>query len=118
MSGHPAPDASCVGVAKGFVTTAKDSGVMLNLRVSPGAAKTAFAGLYGDSAIKLRVAAPPENDRANAAATDFLAETLGVARNHMEIIVRGCTSRDKVVLIQDSTLDAVEARILRAVGER
>lgn len=118
MSGHPAPDASCVGVAKGFVTTSKDSGVLLKLRVSPGAAKTAFAGLYGGPAIKLRVAAPPENGRANAAATDFLAETLDVARNHVEI-VRGCTSRDKVVLIRDTTPSAVEARILRAaVGER
>lgn len=117
MSGHPAPDASCVGVAKGFVTTAKDSGVLLKLRVSPGASKTSFAGLYGDSAIKLRVAAPPENGRANAAATDSLGEALDVARNRVEI-VRGCGSRDKVVLIRDTTPSAVESRILRAVGER
>ncbi|MGI8866594.1 MAG: DUF167 domain-containing protein [Rubrobacteraceae bacterium] len=117
MSGPPAPDAFCVDVAKSFVTTAKDSGVLLKLRVSPGAARTAFAELYGDSALKLRVAAPPENGRANAAASDFLAEALDVGRNRVEIL-RGAASRDKVVLIQDSTLDAVETRILRTLDER
>ncbi len=117
MSGHPAPDASCVGVAKGFVTTSKDSGVLLKLRVSPGAAKTAFAGLYGGPAIKLRVAAPPENGRANAAATDSLGEALDVARNRVEI-VRGCRSRYKHVQNKNTTPSAVESHILRAVGER
>ncbi len=107
MSGHPAQDASCVGVAKDFVTTANDSEVLLKRRVSPVASETAFAGLYEDSATKLRVATPPENDRVNAAANVLTG-----------VIVRLGAPRDKVALIQDSAPDVVETRFLRALGER
>jgi uncharacterized protein YggU (UPF0235/DUF167 family) len=47
-------------VSRGFITSTKD-GLLLNLRVSPGAKHTSI-----ESAIRLRVAALPEDGKANA----------------------------------------------------
>jgi len=102
-------------VARGFVSAARNGGSLLNLRVSPGAANTAFAGMYGDSALKVRVVAPPEDGRANVAVTGFLAESLGVARSDLEV-VRGGASRDKVVRGADVAPETVEARIRRVMN--
>jgi uncharacterized protein (TIGR00251 family) len=85
-------------VSKGFVTTAKE-GTLLNLHVSPGAKRTTVEGLYGESAIKLKVAAPPVDGRANAEVERFLSKLLGVPRSDVTII-RGVSGRDKTVLVR------------------
>lgn len=100
-------------MAEDFAAPSKD-GTFLKLRVSPGASNTAFAGLYGEDAVKLRVAAPPENGRANAEATRFPAESLGVSRSGVEV-VRGGGSRDKIVLVRDKSPGAVRDCISRAI---
>lgn len=102
-------------MARGFVSEAENGGALLNLRFSPGAADTAFAGMYGETAVKVWVAAPPEDGRANAAVVRFLAESLGVARSSLEV-VRGGGSRDKVVLVADVAPETVEARIQRILN--
>jgi uncharacterized protein len=86
-------------VSKGFLTAAKQ-GTILNLRVSPGAKRTSIEGPYGENAIKLKVAAPPADGKANAEVERFLAELLDVPRSDVTI-VRGATSRDKQVLIRN-----------------
>lgn len=54
-----------------------------------------IVGLHGD-ALKIRIAAPAVDNKANAALIEFLSETLGVARS--VITVRhGATARRKVV---------------------
>lgn len=77
----------------------------IRLRVIPGAGQPAVVGRYGD-AWKLRVAAPPERGKANDAALELLAETLGVAAADVRIVA-GHASRDKTVEI--SGLGAEEA---------
>ena len=57
-------------------TASGKGGTFLKLRVSPGASDTAFAGLYGESALKLRAAGPPEKGRTNTELTRFLADLL------------------------------------------
>jgi uncharacterized protein (TIGR00251 family) len=59
-------------VSKGFFTPTKD-GILLNLRVSPGAKRTSIEGPYG-AALKLKVAAPPVGGKANAEVERFLAK--------------------------------------------
>ena len=86
-------------MSKGFLTAAKE-GTLLNLRVSPGAKRTSIEGPYGESAIRLKVAAPPVNGKANAEVERFLAELLDVPRSDVTII-RGATSRDKQVLVRN-----------------
>jgi uncharacterized protein (TIGR00251 family) len=85
-------------VSKGFLTPTKD-GTLLALRVSPGAKRTSIEGPYGERALMLRVAAPPANGRANAETERFLAGLLGLSRSDIAV-VRGASSRDKVVLVR------------------
>ena len=71
---------------------------MLALHVQPGARRTAVAGRHG-AALKIRLAAPPVEGRANAALRAFLADAFGVPLRNV-VLVRGETARDKVVRIE------------------
>lgn len=67
------------------------------MHVQPGAKRTEFVGLHGE-ALKLRLAAPPVEGKANAALQVFVAEYFGVARSAVSL-VSGETSRQKVVRV-------------------
>jgi len=67
----------------------------LTLHIQPGAKKTECAGEYGD-ALKIRLAAPPVDGKANAALLEFIADRLGVAKSAVTL-KSGQTSRRKVV---------------------
>jgi hypothetical protein len=70
-------------------------GVLLGVRVSPSARRTALRGVYGDR-LKVSVSAPPEDDRANQELTEALAKWLEVPRNSVRLEV-GHRSRDKII---------------------
>ena len=74
-------------------------GVTLSLRVQSGAGKTEPAGRYGASALRLRVAAPALDGRANKACAKFLAKALGVPVGAVSIL-HGEFSRDKVIRVR------------------
>ena len=86
--------------------------IRLNLRISPGAGRSAVVGRHGD-AWKLRVAAPPERGRANASVVSLLATSLEIGRPDVRI-VSGTVSRDKVVEIVGLTLEEAEQRLASA----
>ncbi len=69
----------------------------IEVRVQPNARSTGFAGRHGD-ALKIRVAAPPLDSRANALLIDFIAEKLDVPGSRVSIS-RGQKSRSKVVTV-------------------
>jgi hypothetical protein len=71
--------------------------LVLTLHVQPGAARTAVAGRHGD-ALKIRLAAPPVDGRANDELLRFLAEAFAVPQRAVTL-VRGATSRQKCVAI-------------------
>lgn len=71
--------------------------LLLTVHVQPGARRSEVAGVHGD-AIKVRLAAPPIEGRANDELVRFLAQAFGVAQRQV-VIVRGETSRRKVVRI-------------------
>jgi uncharacterized protein len=75
-----------------------DDAIELRLHVQPGAKRTEVAGVHGD-VLKVRLAAPPVEGRANEALVHFLAESFGVTLKQV-IIVRGETSRRKIVRIE------------------
>ena len=83
------------------------------MRVSPGARREGVLGLYG-TRLKLAVAAPPDKGRANRAVEDLLARLLGV-RPQDVTVVKGGTSRDKVLRVHGVTVQAVE-RLASATG--
>lgn len=72
--------------------------VELALHVQAGAKRTEVAGVHGD-ALKLRLAAPPVEGRANAALIAFISEAFGVPQRQVQI-VRGEMSRQKVVRVE------------------
>ncbi len=74
---------------------AGDGIITLTLHIQPGAKKTEVAGLYGD-ALKIRLAAPPVDGKANAALIGFVADRLGVAKSAVSL-KSGQTSRRKVL---------------------
>jgi len=72
-------------------------GVVLDLSVVPGAKRTEAVGLH-DGALRLRLAAPPIEGRANEALAAWLADQLGVPRKSIELL-RGASSRRKQVAL-------------------
>ena len=69
----------------------------MTIHVQPGASRSGLAGEHGD-ALKVRIQARAVEGAANAALTDFLADTLGVARRQVRLL-RGDKSRRKVLWI-------------------
>lgn len=82
----------------------------MKLRVSPGAKSTAIKGLYGEGAIRLSVAAPPVEGRANAEVERYLARLFGLSRLEVAV-VKGAPSRDKLVCVRGSSPDEVRTRL-------
>jgi uncharacterized protein (TIGR00251 family) len=78
----------------------------LKLRVVPNAKRDEVVGEYGD-AVKIKIAAPALEGKANEAVLEFIAEELHVHRRNVTLIT-GEKSRDK--LIEITNLDAAEAR--------
>jgi uncharacterized protein len=86
--------------------------IKLTLRVSPGARRSRVVGRQG-TAWKIRVAAPPEDGRANDALVRLLAETLDLPRRDVEI-VSGHGARDKIVALAGIGPDEIERRLASA----
>jgi uncharacterized protein (TIGR00251 family) len=76
--------------------------LVLTLHVQPGAKRTEIAGAHGD-ALKIRLAAPPVDGKANAALVRYLAGAFGVPMRQVTL-VRGDSSRQKVLRIERPVL--------------
>jgi hypothetical protein len=80
-----------------WLRQAADGSVTLSLHIQPGASRTEAAGLYGE-ALKLRLAAPPVDGKANTCLIAFLADFLDLPKSRVEL-VSGASSRQKRVRI-------------------
>jgi len=76
--------------------------LVLTLHVQPGAKHTDVAGVHG-SALKIRLAAPPVDGKANAELRRYLADAFGVPLRNVTL-VRGEASRQKMVRIEAPSL--------------
>jgi len=76
--------------------------VTLSLRVTPNAGSDRIEGRElradGEAVLRLRVAAVPDQGKANAAAVALLAKALGVPKSAIRLVA-GETARSKVVEI-------------------
>ena len=75
--------------------------VVLMLHVQPGAKRTEVAGIHGegeDARLKIRLAAPPVDGKANAELVRFLATVFGVPQRAVALL-RGESSRQKTVRV-------------------
>jgi uncharacterized protein (TIGR00251 family) len=89
--------------------SAVEKGVRIQVRAQPGARKSEIVGPHGD-ALKIKIAAPPEDGKANTELEEFLAARLGIAKSHVSVI-SGHASRSKGVLIQGMELSEVREKL-------
>lgn len=83
----------------------KDGAVSFRVRVQARAARSEVAGEHG-GAIKLRIAAPPVDGRANEECRRLIARLTGVSPSAVEIIA-GQSSKDKVIRVHGTTADRI-----------
>jgi uncharacterized protein (TIGR00251 family) len=86
--------------------------VRIELRVSPGAARSAIVGRHG-AGWKVRVAAAPEGGRANAELVRLLAGVLDVPERSLSIVA-GRQSRQKTVAVEGLDQQEAERRLAAA----
>lgn len=94
----------------------KGDDALVTLRVSPGK-NTALVGLYGEGALKLSVAAPLVDGKANAETQRYLARLLGLPKSAVEM-VGGHSSRDKTVLVRGLGAESVMNGLMEPVDRR
>jgi len=75
-----------------WFSAANDS-IRIEIKAIPGSSKTEIAGIR-DNRLCIRIAAAPEDGKANACLCEFLAKTLGCAKRSV-VIVKGEKSRLK-----------------------
>lgn len=92
-----------------YLEQKKDGAILLRLWVQPGAKRSGWAGVHGER-LKVKVAAPAAENRANRELIRFLAKALGIPAGRVEL-VSGQTSRGKTVRLQDVPAADVLARI-------
>jgi len=81
----------------------------LAIKVIPNAPRSEIVGTLGN-ALKVKVHAPPVEGRANDALCEFLAERLDLPRRAVTV-VRGETSRQKIVRIDGLNTEDVNSRL-------
>jgi uncharacterized protein len=87
-----------------------DTTVQLLIKVVPASSRNCIAGWLGDT-LKVRVTAPPERGKANAAVEATIAEALGISIASARVI-QGRTSPRKIVEI----LGLSEAEVYRRLS--
>lgn len=86
----------------------------LDVRVTPGAKASAWAGRMPDGRRKLKIAAPPVDGRANHALIAFVATSLGLPPRSVRL-THGAGGRDKRLEI-DLAVDELERRLAAAAA--
>lgn len=90
----------------------KDGAVRFEVRAKPRARKSRVVGGRGD-AVEVALAAPPVDGAANEELVRTLADALGVAKRQIAL-VRGESSRQKLVEVAGLSVEEVRARLERA----
>jgi uncharacterized protein (TIGR00251 family) len=81
----------------------------LNLKVTPNAGRNEITG-YSGGILHVKIAAPPVQGRANKELIEFFSQSLGVSKSSITI-VKGQTSRSKVIAVQGLAHDEVISRL-------
>jgi len=87
----------------------KGDALLLQVKVVPNSSRTQIAGILGD-ALKIKVAQPPEDGRANEAVLKLLAEMLGIPGANLALVA-GHTRPRKTVQIRGLTLQTARERL-------
>ena len=89
---------NCIRISGGFL--------FLNVKAVPGASKSELAGIK-DGKVKVRIAAPPEDGKANEELRSFLAKTLEIPKKDI-VVISGEKSRTKTLRLPVSVREKTE----------
>lgn len=91
------------------VSFARDvaDGCMFSVRVQPGARRNGVTGLH-DGALKIALATPPVDGRANEALLALLADLLHLPKSRVHLIA-GTASRSKIIRVEGKSSAEIEA---------
>jgi uncharacterized protein (TIGR00251 family) len=81
--------------------------VVFGVRVAPRSSRNAIEGEY-QGALKVRLTAPPVEDRANDALVRLLAESLNVPRSAVRIVAGGKSRTKRVEIAGISRAQVIE----------
>jgi uncharacterized protein len=90
----------------------RDGAVRFEVYAKPRSKKSKVVGERGE-AVEIALAAPPVDGEANEELVSFIAKVLAVPRRDVEL-VRGDTSRAKLVAVTGLSAVAIEARLRAA----
>ena len=94
-----------------FVRVQPDGVVALSVKVQPRASSNEICEAVGNE-LKVRITAPPVDSAANEALVRFLSEKLDCPASAVRL-VRGATSRHKIVAIHGLASTDVIARLMQ-----
>ena len=89
----------------------RDRAIILAVRVQPGASRDEIAGEW-EGALKIRLQAPPADNKANEALVEFLARVLKIPKSAVRILA-GERSRTKRVELRGVTTQQIAALLRR-----
>jgi uncharacterized protein len=98
-------------VSEGLALKVKDGAVRFEVHAKPRARKSKVLGVRGE-ALEISLAAPPVDGAANEELIATLARTLDVPKRDVSL-VRGDSSRNKLVEVRGLTVEEVRARLSR-----
>lgn len=90
--------------------TVKNQDVIIDIHAQPGAKRSAVVGEHGER-LKIAIASPPVDGKANSALITFLAKTLGVSKSSVSIL-SGETSRQKRLIVHQISDQVCMEKIL------
>jgi len=91
--------------------TVRPDGVSLAIKLQPRASSNEIGEMLG-AELRIKVTAPPVDDAANEALLRLIAERLGCPRSSVQLL-RGQTSRHKIIMIRGVTAETVLAGLAR-----
>jgi len=96
--------------SEGKIITDKDGGCLIRCRVQPSASKSEVKGTF-NSTLKISVAAPPVDGKANKVLRVFLAKKLKVPKSSV-FLVSGESSRNKTVFCACLSSQEAEKKLI------
>lgn len=88
-------------------------GLVIAFHVLPNAPRTEVQGEHG-GALKLRLAAPPVDGKANEALVKWLSKQLGVSRASIELLAGDKDRRKRVLVTATLGAEAIERALIPA----
>lgn len=90
-------------------------GTALAVRVVPRATRTEIVGIMDDGTVKIRLMAPPVKGQADAELVKFLAASLRINPDDIEIVA-GIEDRKKLISVYNLTTAELEERLKAAIA--